>query len=94
MVRGKGWSFLKFHLSGGVRVENLEGDWLHSEWFGFFKYYEKGWLFHDSMGWLFSSPSLDGAVWPMGRAIWLDMDKAGNLALFMVSPESGLAFAD
>ena len=49
-----------------------EGDWLQSPWFGAFKYYERGWLYHGELGWLFASPAEDG-VWLWGSAnqwIW------------------------
>ena len=49
-----------------------EGDWLQSPWFGAFKYYERGWLYHGELGWLFASPAADG-VWLWGSAnqwIW------------------------
>jgi len=42
-----------------------EGGWLESPWFGAFKYYEQGWLFHAELGWLYSSPVEDG-VWLWG----------------------------
>ena len=42
-----------------------EGGWLESPWFGAFKYYEQGWLFHAELGWLYSSPAEDG-VWLWG----------------------------
>ena len=50
----------------------LEGGWMESNWFGTFKYYEKGWLYHAELGWLYSSPAEDG-VWLWGRSdqwIW------------------------
>ena len=39
------------------------GEWKSSVWFGAFKYYEKGWLFHSRLGWLFSSPDKEDGVW-------------------------------
>ena len=33
-------------------VDELEGGWKTSEWFGTFRYYEKGWLYHARLGWL------------------------------------------
>jgi hypothetical protein len=42
-----------------------EGGWLESPWFGAFKYYEQGWLYHAELGWLYSSPAVDG-VWLWG----------------------------
>ena len=49
-----------------------EGNWLNSPWFGAFKYYELGWLYHAELGWLYASPAEDG-VWLWGKAnqwIW------------------------
>jgi putative intracellular protease/amidase len=39
------------------------GEWKSSVWFGAFIYYEKGWLFHSKLGWLFSSPDEKDGVW-------------------------------
>ena len=39
------------------------GEWKSSVWFGAFKYYEKGWLFHSRLGWLFLSPDKEDGVW-------------------------------
>ncbi|MDC3283745.1 cadherin domain-containing protein, partial [Opitutales bacterium] len=39
------------------------GGWLASDWFGTFKYYEQGWLYHARLGWLYSSPAKENSVW-------------------------------
>ena len=39
------------------------GGWLASDWFGTFKYYEQGWLYHARLGWLYSSPASESSVW-------------------------------
>ncbi|MEK9773127.1 MAG: cadherin domain-containing protein, partial [Opitutae bacterium] len=39
------------------------GGWLSSDWFGTFKYYEQGWLYHARLGWLYSSPVSENSVW-------------------------------
>ena len=44
-------------------MDELEGGWKTSEWFGTFKYYEKGWLYHARLGWLYSSPTKENSVW-------------------------------
>ena len=44
-------------------VDELEGGWKTSEWFGTFRYYEKGWLYHARLGWLYSSPTKENSVW-------------------------------
>ena len=49
------------------KVEEREGGWLQSPWFGDFKYYDHGWLFHSSLQWLFSSPVDGDGVW-----LWKD----------------------
>ena len=48
-------------------VDELEGGWQTSDWFGTFKYYEKGWLYHARLGWLYSSPASESSVW-----LWKD----------------------
>jgi hypothetical protein len=41
----------------------LNGGWNQSTWFGLFKSYENGWVYHNNHGWLFlSADSLDG-IW-------------------------------
>jgi hypothetical protein len=39
------------------------GGWKTSDWFGTFIYYEKGWLYHSQLGWLYSSSGQNGSVW-------------------------------
>jgi hypothetical protein len=39
------------------------GGWKTSDWFGTFIYYEKGWLYHAELGWLYSSSGQNGSVW-------------------------------
>ena len=48
-------------------VEEAAGGWLTSSWFGTFKYYENGWLYHSHLGWLYSSPSNENSVW-----LWIE----------------------
>jgi surface protein len=48
-------------------VGEIAGEWQTSDWFGTFKYYEKGWLYHVSLGWLYSSPASESSVW-----LWKD----------------------
>jgi len=48
-------------------VKEREGGWSESSWFGSFKYYDHGWLFHSSLQWLFSSPVDGDGVW-----LWKD----------------------
>jgi hypothetical protein len=44
-------------------VDELEGGWKSSDWFGTFKDYEKGWLYHARLGWLYSSHVDENSVW-------------------------------
>jgi hypothetical protein len=39
------------------------GGWKTSDWFGTFIYYEKGWLYHIQLGWLYSSDTNTEGVW-------------------------------
>jgi hypothetical protein len=39
------------------------GGWKTSGWFGNFMSYEKGWLYHARLGWLYSSPASESSVW-------------------------------
>ena len=44
-------------------VEEMAGGWKTSDWFGTFRYYEQGWLYHARLGWLYSSPAKENSVW-------------------------------
>jgi hypothetical protein len=44
-------------------VEERAGAWKTSDWFGNFISYEKGWLYHVRLGWLYSSPASESSVW-------------------------------
>jgi surface protein len=44
-------------------VYERPGNWMSSNWFGNFKYYEQGWLYHDRLGWLYASPAEGNSVW-------------------------------
>jgi formylglycine-generating enzyme required for sulfatase activity len=46
----------------GVVQERASG-WKTSDWFGNFISYEKGWLYHARLGWLYSSAASEGSVW-------------------------------
>ena len=48
-------------------VQERTGGWKTSDWFGTFKYYEQGWLYHARLGWLYSSPASKSSVW-----LWKD----------------------
>jgi len=44
-------------------VQERAGGWKTSDWFGNFISYEKGWLYHARLGWLYSSAASEGSVW-------------------------------
>ena len=44
-------------------ITEHDGGWMSSDWFGTFRYYEKGWMFHSELGWLFTSPDQKDGVW-------------------------------
>ncbi|WP_407679932.1 immunoglobulin-like domain-containing protein, partial [Candidatus Chordibacter forsetii] len=44
-------------------VEEREGGWKNSNWFGSFIYNERGWLYHAHLGWLYSSSAKENSVW-------------------------------
>jgi len=55
---------------GNIKEET--GDWKTSDWFGTFIYYEKGWLYHAQLGWLYSSDSNTDGIWLWSENIgWL-----------------------
>ena len=45
------------------KTEQGPGGWQTSAWFGTFKYYGQGWLYHARLGWLYSSPASENSVW-------------------------------
>ena len=44
-------------------TEELSGGWKNSSWFGPFRPYEGGWLYHARLGWLYTSGSEEVSVW-------------------------------
>ena len=48
-------------------TKGQSGGWQTSEWFGTFKYYEQGWLYHARLGWLYASAEKKNGVW-----LWKD----------------------
>ena len=65
-------------------VEEGAGGWLTADWFGTFKYYELGWLYHARLGWLYSSPAKENSVWLWREDPGLVLDQRGSLALPVV----------
>ena len=41
----------------------LAGGWLENEWFGSYKSFENGWIYHTSHGWLFLSADPVNGIW-------------------------------
>ena len=48
-------------------VDEHQGGWKTSDWFENFIYYEKGWLYHERLGWMYSSTAEEESVW-----LWKD----------------------
>ncbi len=44
-------------------TEELSGGWKNSSWFGTFRPYEGGWLYHARLGWLYARGSEEASVW-------------------------------
>ena len=44
-------------------VQEGPGGWKTSDWFGNFINYERGWLYHARLGWLYSSSAEEESVW-------------------------------
>ena len=43
--------------------EEAEAGWRHSPWFGAFRPYENGWLYHADLGWLYAQPDGVDGLW-------------------------------
>ena len=50
-----------------IEVKKSQGGWQTSEWFGSFRPYDNGWLFHESLHWVYAQPDLRGGLW-----LWLE----------------------
>ena len=44
-------------------ITEYDGGWMSSDWFGTFRNYHDGWIFHSELGWLFISPDQASGVW-------------------------------
>ena len=44
-------------------AEELQGGWMQSPWLGTFRPYEKGWLYHARLGWLYANEAPEQSVW-------------------------------
>ena len=64
------------------KTRDLAGGWKQSEWFGLFNQDESGWLYHQEIGWLYSSAVKDGSVWlwnkPLGW-VWTQQENWPHL---------------
>ena len=46
--------------------------WLHLSWFGTFRPFESGWIFHQQLGWLFAKGNSEDNVWLWSNRLgWL-----------------------
>ena len=45
------------------QTEEFDGGWQVSQWFGAFRAYEEGWLYHARLGWLYSKEAPEQSVW-------------------------------
>ena len=79
-------------------VDKLHGGWMNSSWFGTFKSYGYNWLYHGSMGWLYTSPVekdgvwlwKDGMGWLWSRdGVWPYLWSDQNGSWIYLPPESG-----
>jgi hypothetical protein len=50
-----------------IEVKKFQGGWHTSEWFGSFRPYDNGWLFHETLYWVYTQPDLSGGLW-----LWLE----------------------
>ena len=50
-----------------IEVKKSQGGWRTSEWFGSFRPYDNGWLFHETLYWVYTQPDLSGGLW-----LWLE----------------------
>ncbi len=80
-------------------ITDHEAEWKTSDWFGTFRYYEKGWMFHTELGWLYTSPDQNGGVWLWttergwlwtNQALWPYLFQQSSLSwLYYISRENG-----
>ena len=53
-------------------AERMENGWMDSVWFGTFVQFENGWMYHSSLGWLFSHSDANQGIWLwFGPENWL-----------------------
>ena len=78
----------------------LAGGWLENEWFGSYKSFENGWIYHTSHGWLYLSADPVNGIWawsPNRGWVWstrelypfLFQSNTNNWIYFMTVPEGG-----
>lgn len=53
-------------------AKKMENGWMESGWFGTFVQFENGWMYHSSLGWLFSHSDANHGIWLwFGPENWL-----------------------
>ena len=78
----------------------LAGGWLENEWFGSYKSFENGWIYHTSHGWLYLSADPVNGIWawsPNRGWVWstrelypfLFQSNTNNWIYFMTVREGG-----
>ena len=74
-------------------AEEATAGWRISSWFGAFRPYENGWIFHADLGWLYAQP--DGAiglwVWSKGKG-WLWTNPGSYRYLYQADTHQWLYF--
>jgi hypothetical protein len=74
-------------------AEEATAGWRISPWFGAFRPYENGWIFHADLGWLYAQPDgVDGLwVWSKGKG-WLWTNPGSYRYLYRANTSEWLYF--
>jgi|TARA_B110000914_G_scaffold160113_1_gene140872 hypothetical protein len=74
-------------------AEEATAGWRISSWFGAFRPYENGWIFHADLGWLYTQPDgVDGLwVWSEGKG-WLWTNPGSYRYLYQADTHQWLYF--
>jgi hypothetical protein len=55
--------------SSALQGVEMASGWMRSPWFGAFRDYGNGWIFHTRLGWLFLSEDGSGGIW-----LWMESE--------------------
>ncbi|MEC8865607.1 MAG: hypothetical protein VXX20_03885, partial [Verrucomicrobiota bacterium] len=55
--------------SSALQAVEMASGWMRSPWFGAFRDYGNGWIFHTRLGWLFLSEDGSGGIW-----LWMESE--------------------